>query len=178
MFRSALARMIVGLAIVILVVACAAPTAAPAPTSVPAPVATSAPVATAAPPSAATSVPAPTSAPAPTTAPTAAPAAAATNFRIAIGVDMDTLDPVQLTTTTVANVLDYMAETLTTIDQNGKLLPQLAKSWDISADGLTYTFKLQEGVKFHDGQTLNAAAVKANLDRLLDPDIKVTQRSS
>ena len=172
MFRFALARMIVGLAIVILVVACAAPTAAPAPTSVPAPVATSAPVATAVPPSAATSVPAPT------TAPTAAPAAAATNFRIAIGVDMDTLDPVQLTTTTVANVLDYMAETLTTIDQNGKLLPMLAKSWDISADGLTYTFKLQEGVKFHDGQTLNAAAVKANLDRLLDPDIKVTQRSS
>ncbi len=91
---------------------------------------------------------------------------------------MDTLDPVQLTTTTVGNVLDYMVETLTTIDKDGKLLPMLAKSWTISSDGLTYTFKLQEGVKFHDGTPFDAAAVKVNLDRLLDPDVKVTQRSS
>jgi len=115
--------------------------------------------------------------PAPTSAPATAAPAAATNFRIAIGVDMDTLDPVQQTTTTVSNVVDYMAETLVSIDQNGKVQPMLAKSWDISADGLTYTFKLQENAKFHDGKPFDAAAVKANFDRLLDPDTKAPQRS-
>ena len=41
-------------------------------------------------------------------------------------------------------------EGLTRINQNAEVLPALAKSWDISADGLTYTFHLQKGVKFHD----------------------------
>ena len=44
--------------------------------------------------------------------------------------------------------------------------PALAKSWDQSSDGLTWTFKLQEGVKFHDGTPLDAAAVCYNLDRM------------
>ncbi len=44
--------------------------------------------------------------------------------------------------------------------------PALAKSWESSSDGLTWTFKLQEGVKFHDGTPLDAAAVCYNLDRM------------
>jgi len=44
--------------------------------------------------------------------------------------------------------------------------PALAKSWEQSADGLTWTFKLQEGVKFHDGTPFDAAAVCYNLDRM------------
>ena len=44
--------------------------------------------------------------------------------------------------------------------------PALAKSWDQSADGLTWTFKLQDGVKFHDGTPLDATAVCYNLDRM------------
>lgn len=119
----------------------------------------------------ATPVPA-TPTPAPPT-PTKAPA----TFRIAVGVDPDTLDPAGQTTTTIANMVDYMVETLVTIDQEGKVLPMLAKSWTISADGLTYTFKLQEGVKFHDGKPFDAAAVKANLERILDPDVKVPIRA-
>lgn len=47
--------------------------------------------------------------------------------------------------------------------------PCLAKSWEISPDGLTYTFKLQEGVKFHDGTDFNAEAVKFNIDRQIPP---------
>lgn len=43
--------------------------------------------------------------------------------------------------------------------------PCLAKDWDISEDGLTYTFHLQEGVKFHDGTDFNAEAVKFNVER-------------
>ncbi|MBP3886208.1 MAG: ABC transporter substrate-binding protein [Cellulosilyticum sp.] len=47
--------------------------------------------------------------------------------------------------------------------------PCLAESWEISEDGLTYTFKLRQGVKFHDGTDFNAEAVKINIDRQLPP---------
>ena len=46
--------------------------------------------------------------------------------------------------------------------------PALAESWEISADGLTYTFTLRDGVRFHDGTPFNAEAVKFNFDRMLD----------
>jgi peptide/nickel transport system substrate-binding protein len=46
--------------------------------------------------------------------------------------------------------------------------PALAKSWEISDDGLTYTFHLRSGVKFHDGSPFNAEAVKFTFDRMLD----------
>lgn len=48
--------------------------------------------------------------------------------------------------------------------------PSLATSWTISDDGKTYTFKLREGVKFHDGTPFNAEAVKFNFDRMLKED--------
>lgn len=47
--------------------------------------------------------------------------------------------------------------------------PGLAESWTVSADGLTYTFTLRRDVKFHDGTPFDASAVKANLDRIADP---------
>ncbi len=48
--------------------------------------------------------------------------------------------------------------------------PALAESWTISQDGKTYTFKLRDGVKFHDGSAFNAEAVKFNFDRMLKED--------
>ena len=56
--------------------------------------------------------------------------------------------------------------------KNGKLEvePALATGWTISDDGLTYTFTLREGVKFHDGTDFNAEAVKFNFDRMLKDD--------
>ena len=48
--------------------------------------------------------------------------------------------------------------------------PGLAESWQVSDDGTTYTFKLRQGVKFHDGTDFNAAAVKFNFDRMLVED--------
>lgn len=99
-------------------------------------------------------------------------------FRIAIGVDPDTLDPLQGTTTTVDNIIDYVAETLTTINSDGELIPGLATSWEVAADGLSWTFHLREGVSFQDGTPFNADAVVWNIDRLLDPDVRVPRRGS
>jgi len=48
-----------------------------------------------------------------------------------------------------------------------KIVPALAESWEVSPDGLTYTFKIRDGVKFHDGTSVNAEAVKFSFDRLL-----------
>ena len=56
----------------------------------------------------------------------------AAEFRIAVGVDPDTLDPVQLTTTTVGNMVDYMVETLTKLVPDGSIQPSLAESWSVS----------------------------------------------
>ncbi len=50
-----------------------------------------------------------------------------------------------------------------------KVVGDLAKSWEVSADQLSYTFKLHEGVKFHDGSALTSADVKASYDRIANP---------
>ena len=94
-------------------------------------------------------------------------------FTIGIGVDLDTVDPAQQTTTTVQNVIDYGLQTLVTFDKDGNVKPMLATSWSTSSDGLALTLKLRTGVKFHDGTPFNADAVKFSLGRLIDPKIKV-----
>ena len=91
-------------------------------------------------------------------------------LKIAIGIDPDTLDPAALTTTTAGQIVDMMAEPLTRLDQNGKLKPWLATSWESSADKLTWTFTLRQNVKFQDGTPFNAQAVKFSLDRFNDPN--------
>lgn len=55
---------------------------------------------------------------------------------------------------------------------DGTFVPGLATSWDVSSDGLSYTFKLRQGVKFHDGTPFNAQAVKFSFDRIVDPATK------
>ena len=53
-----------------------------------------------------------------------------------------------------------------------KVVPELAKSWDVLDNGKTYVFHLVEGVKFHDGTDFDATAAKWNFDRILDPEVK------
>jgi peptide/nickel transport system substrate-binding protein len=59
---------------------------------------------------------------------------------------------------------------LITIGNDGKYKPELALSWDASADGKIITFKLRKGVIFHDGTPFNAQAVKSNYDKLIPPN--------
>ena len=63
-------------------------------------------------------------------------------------------------------VIDQIYETLIGLKPGTtELEPELAESWEASADGLSWTFKLQSGVTFHDGEPFNAAAVCTNFDR-------------
>jgi len=62
--------------------------------------------------------------------------------------------------------IDQMMEGLVTLDPGTtEVIPGLAESWEVSEDGLSYTFDLREGVKFHDGTDFNAEAVCFNFDR-------------
>ena len=94
-------------------------------------------------------------------------------FSIAVGIDPDTFDPAGQTTTTVQNMVDYMVETLTTVDENGKVGGRLAETFETSEDGLTLTLGLQQDVVFHDGTPFNADAVVFNLERITSPDVAV-----
>ncbi|MEP7239433.1 MAG: ABC transporter substrate-binding protein [Devosia sp.] len=93
-------------------------------------------------------------------------AAARTDLNVAMQLEPPSLDPTTggaaaaIRTVTYGNIF----EGLTRIDKDGNVLPLLAKSWDISSDGLTYTFHLQDGVKFSDGTALSADDVKYSLD--------------
>ncbi|MEN6430372.1 MAG: ABC transporter substrate-binding protein [Coriobacteriales bacterium] len=91
-------------------------------------------------------------------------------FTFAQGADPRGLDPARIDDLESAKVIGNIYEGLTkyALDST-EVLPCLAKSWEVSDDGLTYTFTLQEGVKFHDGTDFNAEAVKFNIDRQLPP---------
>ncbi len=55
--------------------------------------------------------------------------------------------------------------------QTMEFVPGLAERWEMAEDGLSWTFNLKQNVRFHDGTAFNAAAVAANLDRIMDPDL-------
>lgn len=65
-------------------------------------------------------------------------------------------------------LLDLVYEPLVRYAPDGSITPALAESWKISADGLTWTFKLRQGVTFHDGTPFDAAAAKWNLEQWVD----------
>jgi peptide/nickel transport system substrate-binding protein/oligopeptide transport system substrate-binding protein len=88
--------------------------------------------------------------------------------------DPGTGDP-QLTTEEYflpLNVFDRLVEAVTTEPGKSKLVPGLAERWDVSQDGLVYTFHLRQGVKFHNGATLTADDVIYTFDRMLNPETK------
>lgn len=99
-------------------------------------------------------------------------------LRIGIGIDADSLNPLDQTTTLVQNICDFIYDPLFYENEKGELEPRLATSRSVSKDGLVYTIKLRKGVKFHDGTPFNAEAAKVFFDRALDPKIRVPLRAN
>ncbi len=90
---------------------------------------------------------------------------------LAIGhlAELQTLDPAQSVTISDFRILCNIYEGLLRYkDGSLDVEPALAESWTISPDAKTYTFKLRQGVKFHDGSDFNAESVKFNFDRVFD----------
>lgn len=87
------------------------------------------------------------------------------------GGDSESLDPGSTTDGESSRVTQQVLEGLLTFEKDSfELLPGLAHDWEVSDDGLSYTFYLEEGVTFHDGTDFNAEAVKTNFERWADPD--------
>ena len=86
---------------------------------------------------------------------------------IAIPGDLNRTDPALVDDANSSYVLQQIFEGLVTLKPGtgSEIVGQLADSWTISDDGLTYTFKLKSGIKFQDGTDFNAAAAKVNFDR-------------
>ncbi len=126
--------------------------------------------------SAATAKPA---ASAPTTAPAATLTTAAGVKRggmllIADFSDQKTLDPALINTTPMRNIGRSIYDTLVDIDLNGNYVPVLAESWE-TPDPRTWILHVRQGIKYPDGTPFDAAVVKFNIDRHLDPATKSRQ---
>ncbi|XBS71557.1 ABC transporter substrate-binding protein [Acerihabitans sp. KWT182] len=79
------------------------------------------------------------------------PAEAAGKLVWALGVDADSLDPHRTTTWESWATFDLIYDSLLQFDANGKVVPNLAKSWEMSPDGKEYTFHLNPGMQCSDG---------------------------
>jgi glutathione transport system substrate-binding protein len=109
------------------------------------------------------------------TAAFASPALAARDVVLAIYSQPDSLDPYDTNSTITTAVTKSFYQGLFEFDKDLNIQNVLAESHTVSKDGLVYTFKLRQGVKFHDGADFNAEAVKVNLERVMNPDNKLAR---
>ncbi|MBI4283647.1 MAG: hypothetical protein HY663_04170 [Chloroflexi bacterium] len=145
----------------------AAPTATPVPTTQPGAPATPTPIRAAT----ATAVP-PTSTP---VAMSEGPQYGGT-LRAALTREFDNLDPGYIQLQGLKYVMFLLYNNVVSLRADGEVVPELAKSWDISSDGKAVTLHLESGIKFHDGTTLDASAVKSQFDRLMDSKVGSPRR--
>jgi len=96
-------------------------------------------------------------------------ALAANTLQRGIPTDPETLDQHKARSIQAADVLRDLSEGLVGYSADGELVPTGATSWDVSDDGLTYTFHLREGAKWSNGDTVVAAHFVAGVERLVDP---------
>ncbi|MFY0646191.1 ABC transporter substrate-binding protein [Sulfitobacter geojensis] len=100
------------------------------------------------------------------------------DITIAIQLEPPHMDPTSAAAGAIDSVLySNVFEGLTRFMSDGSVVPGLAESWDISDDGLTYTFKLRSDVTFHDGTTMDAEDVKFSLDRIGAEDSANAQKA-
>ena len=101
-----------------------------------------------------------------------------TSIRVAMQLEPPHLDPTSAAAQAIDSVVySNIFEGLTRFMSDGSVVAGLAESWDISEDGLTYTFHLQDGVMFHDGTTMDAEDVKFSLDRARADDSANAQKA-
>ncbi|UWQ28957.1 ABC transporter substrate-binding protein [Leisingera sp. M523] len=99
---------------------------------------------------------------------------------VTIGLQLEPphLDPTSAAAQAIDSVVySNIFEGLTRFMGDGSVVPGLAESWEISGDGTVYTFKLREGVIFHDGSTMDAEDVKFSLDRARAEDSTNAQKA-
>ena len=142
-----------------------APTRPPAATTAPAPVATTAP--------AVAPTATPTRAPTATSAPTATPSPkTGGTLRVGAVAPGSSVSPLKISLGSTHNMVDtvYSRIVVADVDDNTKLVGDLAESWQITDNGATYTFKLKTGVRWHDGKTFTASDAKGSLDSVTRTD--------
>ncbi len=88
----------------------------------------------------------------------------------AAGADPDRLDPANAESNPSEAVNRMMYENLAKFDAKLKIIPGLATKWEQSKDGMSWTFFLRKGVKFHDGTPFNSEAVKVFIERMIGPE--------
>lgn len=86
------------------------------------------------------------------------------DFVVAVSSDLKTLDPHATNDSASSLIYLHLYNTLTKLDQEGKIAPDLAESWEKVSD-TEYKFKLREGVKFHNGEELKASDIKFSIER-------------
>lgn len=105
-------------------------------------------------------------------------AAAQTDITVGLQLEPPHLDPTSAAAGAIDQVLySNVFEGLTRFASDGSIEHGLAESWEISDDGLQYTFVLHDGVRFHDGTTMNADDVKFTFDRILADDSTNAQKA-
>lgn len=87
-------------------------------------------------------------------------------IRVAMATEPDNLDPYLSAATDTGSMMDNVFDGLFEAGENGDLIPAVAESYEVSEDGLTYTFNLKKGIKFHDGSDLTAEDVEYSYAKL------------
>lgn len=104
--------------------------------------------------------------------------AAARGAVIGMQLEPPVLDPTAGAAAAIDEIVySNVFEGLVKFAEDGSVAPGLAESWEISDFGLVYTFRLREGVKFHDGTDLDASDVKFSLDRIKAPESQNAQKA-
>jgi oligopeptide transport system substrate-binding protein len=88
--------------------------------------------------------------------------------------DIQTFDPALVSDLNSSEALTLVFTGLVQLNDNLQVIPQMASSWDISSDGLTYTFHLRPNLKFSDGTPITSADVAYSINRAIDPATKST----
>ncbi|MGS0744543.1 peptide ABC transporter substrate-binding protein [Syntrophomonas erecta subsp. sporosyntropha] len=88
------------------------------------------------------------------------------------GQEPETIDPIQNTSTDGGTIAAAVFEGLTALDADNKSIPGVAENWDISPDGMTYTFHLRKDAKWSDGKPVTAKDFAYSWQRALDPNTK------